>query len=85
MMLGMSVADESAVPHRPPQLGDMVEVRLVGKVVESSTDGSVRVLLAWDQVERSAIGPSEYVWKPAEQVAILRDIPTYQPGHADHP
>lgn len=79
----MSIADESTVPHRPPQVGDRVEVRLQGEVTEvRDEDGTAWVRVHLDD---GRVSCNRTIWDQAERVAILRDIPRYQPGHADHP
>jgi hypothetical protein len=80
MMTGMSIADESQVSHRPPQVGDRVEVRLQGTVAEVR-NGMAWVVIGSDQLEDEETS----TWQPVDQVAILRDIPRYRPGHADRP
>ena len=78
----MSVTDESNVPHRPPQVGDRVEVRATGRVQHVwAEDGVevVRVALDADQVEHGI------AVQRADRVAILRDQPRYRPGQADNP
>lgn len=79
-MPGMSVADESQVPHRPPQFGDDVEVRLRGFIINDDVDGGRLVTVQLEDASGSGT-----VTLPAEEVAILRDIPRYRPGHADRP
>lgn len=80
----MSITDESQVPHRPPRVGDRVEVRLTGSVVEVRSGlGTVSVLLEAGQLVD--YGSGVWVTCRTDEVAILRDVPTYQPGHADHP
>lgn len=72
----MSLTDESNVPHRPPQVGDRVEVRLAGKVVELR-DGLALVVVGHDQLEE---GEDVSVWQAADRIAILRDLAQYQPA-----
>jgi hypothetical protein len=74
MMPGMSVANESQVPHRPPQFGDDVEVRLRGFIIKDDVDGGRLVTVQLEDASGSGT-----VTVPAEEVAILRDVPRDQP------